>query len=464
VSSDRARGPTDHEVLAVMVLNQRRSARLSRQLDESATSAQLALRESDALVAELAHLIEDAPRAEGHPLEDVPTRLPGGAPSAAEGQVWQGLVDQAGRQLGPALSYRDLLSPSELLEVHRALEDFHEEHRAVHALDGWDLAAASISGIIAGALDLILVGSHTAAMGAKLASLLGCPTVHSGDSPKVSFDHVLSAEHGAKGNHRWNSASHHVGLWGLVSAVRDVMAGTSTHIVDGRVVIVAHMNAGVAGTLAGTPLADPSAGLLSKVMAAIGLVLRHWQSDVNTSLGLPGPWMLLAKLLNVGSLPDGDGGQLTIAELAGKLYANGMDLRRFVGDSITVLVNEVVVRLWAFARRLAAGGSLRDALDATSAAGARTRKMLLTAHLMTAGCNAGTVYLSSNPMNVNIAQWTAALTYLARHAKWAVFDAADEEDAAHRARWTQGMRAAVAEMGEVEGRLRGVRPVLVGAG
>lgn len=458
MSHGPARGPTDAELLGVMVWNQRRSEGVERQLDGVRGDAARALAESDALIADLGHLIEGSPPGSVPPSSPLPA-----PPRPAELPAWGELVAQAQRAVGPAVSYRDLLSPAELREVNSALATFEAEQRAARAMDGWDMAAASVSGLIAGVLDLVLVGEGTLAIGAKLASLLGCPTEHVMGSPKVSFDHVLSAEHGARGNHRWNSASHHASPGGLIAAVRDVMAGTSTHIVDGRVVIVNCGAPGVAAARADTALGDPGAGLLRRLLAAIGIVLRHWQSDANTPLGLPGPWMLLAKLLNTGSVPDGDGGHLTIAELAGRLYAGGMDLRRFVGDGITVLVNEVFVRLWCFGRRLYAGGTIRAALDAANAATTRARKMLLTAHLLTAGCNAGTVILSSNPLAVNLTQWTATLTYLARYAKWALFDAAEELDAAHRARWTQLIRAELEGLSAIEGRLRGVQPIVIAA-
>ncbi|MCP4810532.1 MAG: hypothetical protein GY884_34800 [Proteobacteria bacterium] len=366
-------------------------------------------------------------------------------------------MKEANAELGRSASHQDLLTTDELRVVEAELREFERAHDAATIMDAWDLAAAGIAGLVGGIIDLFFVGIPSKELGGRLASLLGCPTEHLPKGPKAPFDKVLDSAHGALGNHRSNSVSHHTSVGGFIRAVRDVLDGTSTHVVDGKIVVVENLNKGVQAAYEGSPLADGAAGFLPRILSAIGLVLRHWQSDANTSLGLPGPWMLLAKFLEVGSVPDGFGNTLTIAELATKLYSGGMDLRRFVGDSVTVAVNEVLVRLWAFGRTLYERGNIQDAV--ASLGSPRTRKMLATAHLLTAASNAGVVHVSGNPLNLNLAQWTAAIAHLGRHAHWALVQAPREADHAHRKRWTETMRGHSVDLAKLEERLSDATPV-----
>jgi hypothetical protein len=444
--------PTDEDIRRVLLLHQRRSVAVQGVLDATRAEARKAIAEADALLAEFGHLLtEEVDTNRVAPVRPAPQ--PVAIPS------WDELVAEAAVEGPQGVSYRDLLTADERREVADALATFSQAERARRRLDGWDLMAAGVFGCLTGVLDLIVGGDVSKKLVQQVATRLGMPTTHTDEAPKVSFDATMPASHGARGNHRWNSVSHHVGMGGLIAAILDVFAGTSTHVVNGRVVIIENLTQGATDTLREAGVTDPGLFLIQRVIAAVGIVLRHWWSDGNTTNGLPAPWMLLAKFLEVGRIPDGEGGHMTVAELAQHLYENGLDLRRFIGDGLTALVNEVLVRLWCFVRRLTEGRGLRNALRAASGSDPRTRLMLTATHLMTCGFNAGAVYVSANPLVINMSQWTAALVYLGRTTRWAALEAAIEEDTEHRRRWTDLLRDELGALEEMEARLTGVKPL-----
>jgi hypothetical protein len=267
-----------------------------------------------------------------------------------------------------------------------------------------DYAAAGAIGLLGGLLSAALTGVPAQALGGSLLSALGAPSTHSARSAKVSFDATLGAEYGATGNHRWNSLSHDPSLVGLLSGVRDVLLGTSTHIVDGGVVRVEVMNEGVARELAQGPLAEPGAWLIYRLLWAVGLVLRHWWSDVNTSLGLPTPFAFLLKTLECGEV-DYKGMRLNLADFSYELYRDGLDLRRYIGDSVIVTVTQLALRAYLAWGAHDAGGGWGGAWRAFQRLDPHGERLLLTSLSVSASVNLAQLALLGNPLLINLPLW-----------------------------------------------------------
>ena len=287
------------------------------------------------------------------------------------------------------------------------------------------LKYAGIAALVGSLLDLFLVGDGTQAMGKSLFSALGAPDEHLSTSPKVPFDKMLDRSFEATGNHRWNSLSHHPTLVGLFTAISDTLSGTSTHIVDAEVVTVESSNATLEKALKNSPLKNPEAWMIEKVLWSVGTVLAHWWSDVNTSLGLPGPLSTLVKCVEQGEF-EYNGHSFNLADLSYELYRDGLDLRRYVADSIVPLSINLVLRWCAWHQALHTGLSKGQSLKAAIHLSDEFRQALLIAHALSVGCNLTKVCLTANPLLINVSQW---LSLSRQSLKWIL-----KKQAQHRSR------------------------------
>ena len=204
-------------------------------------------------------------------------------------------------------------------------------------------------------------------------------------------------------------------ILGFLFGVKDILQGTFTAIdKTGKLIIQS------------VPLADPAL-LTMNLFEAIGRVFGHLQSDVATAAGLPAPLMPLFQFLRFGSF--GQQGY-TVGEISRIMYRSHYDFRHFLAMSVAPLLIEVVARLCYFARRLAAGHSIADAVPfevAASAPKPKLRTMLFSAHLMATAANAGKVALTQNPLAINYSQWLAFFGYALPQAKWAICDREDAQ-------------------------------------
>ncbi|MCB9763862.1 MAG: hypothetical protein H6739_29095 [Alphaproteobacteria bacterium] len=438
----------DH--LRVLKHNRDLSDQVDAQTRNTIRRARDAERRADALLASLeAHV----------PRSEWPTpRLPSRSRQVEVEQLpYEALIRQS-RHLGRVRT-GELLDEDDLATVVSRCQNCQAEFERETQLDELDYLSAGLVGTISGVLDIVLVGDTTAALGRRLFALLGAPEQHDSEATKASFDYVPRQQAGARGNHRSNSLSHHVSLGGFITAVRDVLRGTSTHIIDGEIKTWVNVTKGVASQLRTLYAGHGPVSVALRILEASMIVLRHWWSDVNTPLGLPGPMMMLAKFLEVGSFSFQGEDDLTIADLAHKLYGAGLDLRRFIGDGITVAVNEVLVRFFRFLRAKWEGLSLRDAIRQAISRSGRLRASLLLAHGITSAANAGKVLFLENPLLVNIPQWMAFGRLLMAHLWWTVFDSGAEEDAAHTTAWTDWMRREARTLGALSDRIESL-PVL----
>ena len=293
-------------------------------------------------------------------------------------------------------SKSDLLSLLETLEVDET------------SLSRPLIKRAALIAVLGSTLDLLLVGDPTQVLGKNIFTALGAPEQHLHNSPKVPFDKTLGAEFGATGNHRWNSLSHHPTLSGLISGVKDLFNSTSTHIVDAEVVIVESTNKTLEEAMEKSPLSDPNAWAIMKLLWATGHVISHWWSDVNTSIGLPGPLSTLAKCVEGGDF-EYKGMNLNLADVSYELYRDGLDLRRFIADGMIPLSMQLSLRWCAFCDATARGAKRRDAIREAVSLSEANQKVLLIAYALCASSNFTKVWLTSNPLLINVNQWTALL-------------------------------------------------------
>lgn len=438
----------DH--LRVLKHNRDLSEKVNTSFDATIERAHDARAQTDALLASLASML---------PQSEWPKVAPEVRQATFEVEriPYEELVRRS-RSLG-RVQVTDLLDETDLNEIVQRYQRCQDEFDRENELDKLDYLCSGLSGAISGVLDILVVGGPSAAIGKKILTILGASEDHDPNSPKTSFDYVPRQPAGAMGNHRSNSVSHHVSLGGFIAAIRDVLNGTSTHVIDGQLFTWVNVTKDVGAQLRSLLSGQGPVSVALRILQAGIIVLRHWWSDVNTSLGLPGPMMLLAKFLEFGSFSFEGEDDLTIADLAHRLYGAGLDFRRFIGDGITVVVNEVLVRFFRFLRAMWDGKGLAEAIRWAATHTGRLRASLLLAHGITAAVNGGKVLFLQNPLLVNIPQWMAFGRLLAAHLWWSTFNRGAEEEAAHITNWTEWMRREASTIGALSERISSL-PVL----
>lgn len=315
--------------------------------------------------------------------------------------------------LDPFAPYEALLRPEDLARLDQ------ESYDAQLRWDTWDYVFVGASGVLAALTDILLVGTPEASPLTNWIKQYNTATADDWfghwardleQACRVPYDAMTAGDgsripgmHGR--SHRFQSLGHDPVL-GFVFGILDLMRGTissfSYEHLRGR---HAWIHAPVAG-------AEPI-DLISAILRQIG----HLISDVATPMGLPAPFMTLLQGINVGSF--GEKGR-TVGQVARWMYLNGYDLRHFLVSGLTPAVIEIVLRGYLLLRHYATYG---DA-PRTSAARAKERTMLLTAHAIAALANAGKVALwQGNPLAINVAEWYALVGYLAPSLHYWVLDA-----------------------------------------
>ena len=144
--------------------------------------------------------------------------------------------------------------------------------------------------------------------------------------------------------------------------------------------------------------------MIEKVLWSIGTVLAHWWSDVNTNLGLPGPFSTLVKCVEQGEFEYG-GHQFNLADVSYELYRDGLDFRRYVADGIVPLSINLFIRWCAWHEAIHTEHSKGEAIKAAIHLSPEFQQALLIAHTLCAGCNITKVCLTGNPLLINVSQW-----------------------------------------------------------
>lgn len=363
---------------------------------------------------------EDAPMTGGVELATVPS--------------WDQCLEIARDSYGSGHSLEKLFTASELASIDEELRSLNDEYAAIHRLDGTDVAICVVAGLLAAAVDALLVGvPHATADGLKARPLADFVRERFEQAlppeemeklarearAKVPYDAPYSkgfVETDVEGlwpvMHRLYSLGHDPVL-GFAVGVLDIMNGSITTIDKaGRVVCQQAMR--------GADYAEVD------VFAAICKQFIHLKTDVTTSMGLPAPFMGVFDLMQFGSV--GKDGQ-TVAEIVQGMYYEGYDFIHFCAQSIPVMIVEATVRLCYFLKRTHEGHPARDSIpfSADHEKHPKLGTMLFMAHSIATAVNAGKVAFTQDPMQVNYPEWVAFAVYSFKQAKWALLTKPDTQ-------------------------------------
>lgn len=343
--------------------------------------------------------------------------------------TWEEVYQRSLQATGAERTLEGLFTEDEIRENSLAIARLNEDFNQVHRLDGVDIAICAGAGLLAGALDVLLVGIPEPTKNGLEAGPMSDAVRQYFDKAfpedemkmlagkrccKVPYDaqdnrHTTVAVEGLSTYyHRLYSLGHDP-LLGLFIGVKDIMSGTMTTIdKNGNIAVQA------LGCYADRRETD--------VFEAIAKQIRHYASDVTTPMGLPAPLAGLFNLAQFGSVGEYE---QTVAEIAQGMYAQGYDFIHFCSMSIPVAVAEVVVRVGYALKRISEGHSIRDSIPVTTSRAKHPKlgTMLFVAHSAATAINAGKVYVNQgNPMAINYPQWIAFAKYSFQQAKWALLD------------------------------------------
>jgi hypothetical protein len=352
------------------------------------------------------------------------------APTLITIPTWEQMVSNANDVVPETRTIDDILSREDLEDIDTQLAELNEEFAAKYRLDKYDIAFAVMSGILAAAVDMFLVGvpqrtSEEGLRGGKLENYVRdkfkewlpeeeMKKLAASAEAKVPYDAPYNmgfTEEWVEGlnpyMHRLYSLGHDP-LLGFVIGVGDILSGSITTIDKMGNVVVQQIGR----------YSDRKA---STVVEALIRQFVHLKTDVNTSMGLPAPLMGLFNLLQFGEIGEE---KLTIAEIVQGMYYEGYDFEHFCAQSIPVMLAELSVRLCYLGKRLHEGYPLRESIPFSTNRDKHPKlaTMLFLAHSVAAGIDAGRVYFSKNPMELSYPEMVVFAGYAIKQLKWAAVD------------------------------------------
>ena len=339
---------------------------------------------------------------------------------------WNALVAEAERDVGVDYSLESIFTEAELKSNEEALKQLRADYNQLHKLDKWDIAICALAGIIAGAVDILLVGIPQRGKEGLEAGTLSnyireyfdkvfppdqMEKLANSKESKVPFDaqdnrHTTIRVEGLSAYYHRLLQLGHDPLLGFVVGVMDIINGKMTTIDK-------------AGKIVSQTMENYADRVEPNLFKAIAKEIAHLKSDVTTSMGLPAPLMGLFNLLQFGSIGEEE---LTIAEIVQGMYYEGYDFIQFCSSSIPVMIVEVVIRLAYAIKRIKEGHTIKESipfsLDRNKCPKLAT--MLFIGHSAATGINAGKVAFTKNPVAINYPQWLAFAKYSFIQLKWAV--------------------------------------------
>lgn len=343
-------------------------------------------------------------------------------------KTWNDILAAAEASTPEHVDFDMLLTQEEISGVLEKHASIGSDLSWFSSLDRFDIAISVASGVIAGVIDVLLVGipAHVkfggspGSEGGRLSNAIKekVGAIFPPDKIKelekaygVSFDpstnngllkHVSGL---GPRSHRYQSLGHDP-LLGFVFGVRDILTGQFSAISKDGNLIIQQVT---------SPLLDGEF-LVVRILEAMKTQLGHLASDVATPAGLPAPLMPLLSFLQFGKIGNHEH---TIAEVARAMYGKGYDFRHFMASSIPVMVTEVIVRLGYVIRQIRAGKTLMEAMP--NASSLKLRRQLLIAHTVATLINAGKVYVTQNPLAISWAQVLAFLRYVAPELSFLIY-------------------------------------------
>ncbi|MST51665.1 hypothetical protein [Hornefia butyriciproducens] len=348
---------------------------------------------------------------------------------------WESLCLEAEAAVGNQCVLEDLFTAEELQTNEQAIVALNEEYNQLHRLDKYDITISATAGLLAAAVEILLVGipqkTPEGLKGGVLANYVRdyfdkrypeaeMEKLANSKVSKVPYDAqdnrntVVNVEGLSTYYHRLLSLGHDP-LLGLVIGVADIMTGRMTTIdKTGKAV---------------SQVIDGYANRTEKdIFFAIAKQITHFKSDITTSMGLPAPLMGLFNLLQFGNIGDED---QTIAEIVQGMYYEGYDFIHFCTLSIPVMIAEVVTRLGYAIKRIKEGHPVKESipLSTNHEKHPKLGTMLFIGHSAATAVNAGKVYFTKNPMAINYPQWLAFGKYSYQQLKWVLIEKPEARDA-----------------------------------
>lgn len=384
---------------------------ISHQESEATSDLTNAIESSEALLLSMGYSLPERPERQAKQAEQLRPVVP------AKG--WEEVLAEAKAAIPEHLDFSTLLSQSEIDIVLQQYSSIGSELDWLSSLSRFDVGLAIATGIIAGVMDVLLVGipAHPGFLGGKpseggwLSNIMKEQTgkLFSQDTIaelerayRVSYDPSTSRNLQEKiaglgpRTHRFQSLGHDP-LLGFIFGVRDILTGEFSAISkDGHLIV--------------QQVADPflqGDHLFVRIFGVLKTQFGHLASDVATPAGLPAPLMPLLLFLQFGKIGNQE---YTIAEVARQMYRSGYDFRHFMANSIPVMITEVIIRAGYFVAAIQAGKTLAEAIPLDSSI--KLRRQLMIAHTVATLINAGKVYITQNPLAISWAQILAFLRYL----------------------------------------------------
>lgn len=348
---------------------------------------------------------------------------------------WEQLCAEAEAAVGNNCKLEDIFTEAELQSNQEYLKTLRKEYNQIHKLDKFDISIAALAGIVAGAVDILLVGiPQRSKDGLKAGTLSNyirsyfdkilppdeMEKLANSKESKVPFDAqdnrntTIRVEGLSAYYHRLLQLGHDP-LLGFIVGVMDIMKGKMTTIDK-------------TGKVVSQTMENYADRIEPNIFKAFAKELTHLKSDVTTSMGLPAPLMSLFNLLQFGSIGEEE---QTIAEIVQGMYYEGYDFIQFCASSIPVMITELIVRLCYAIKRIKEGHSIKESipLSLDREKHPKLATMLFIAHSAAAGINAGKVYFSQNPVAINYPQWLAFAKYSYNQLKWTLINKPKARDA-----------------------------------
>lgn len=321
---------------------------------------------------------------------------------------WENLCKAAKCSIGNNCTPESLFTADEIKSINADIKRLNKQYNHLNKLDFSDYAICCFVGLMSAVADIFYVGKLSKTKdgleGGKLSNLI-----------RNGFDNHFTQEiinkleknntvpYDAQNNkntskhikglspyyHRLHTFGHDPFL-GFIIGVIDIIYGTMTTIDrDGNII---------------SQKMDCYSDRIEKnIIKAIFKEFRHLKSDVNTSMGLPAPLMIIFNLFQFGSIGEEE---QTIAEIVQGMYFEGYDFIHFCSMSIPVLISDIMVRLLYSLKRLKKGYSLKESMPFSIKHSSPTlNSMLFVTHLTSTAINAGKIYFTKDPLSINYPQW-----------------------------------------------------------
>lgn len=339
--------------------------------------------------------------------------------------TWEELCTVANAEIRGNIELEDLFTEEELKSNSLAISKLNEEFKQIYKLDKYDYAISILAGMLAGAIDILLIGiPHPGKDGVEagpLADFIRNEFEKKFPPGALENSLITKTPYDAQDNrntkiyveglssyyHRLLELGHDP-LLGFVVGVIDIMTGRMTTIDK-------------LGHFASQKIDEYQNRVEVSILDALKKELLHLKSDVTTSMGLPVPLMSLFNFLQIGDIGQDE---QTIAEIVQGMYYEGYDFIHFCSMSIPGMIADLVVRIGYAYRKIQEGSSIKEALAFSSnrKKNPKLATMLFISSSASAAINAGKVCFTKNPCAINYVQWLTFAKNSYKQLKWAILE------------------------------------------